>query len=451
MEVTVGDPSDFETELRCAARCVHGRYRVLTLDSATVPNALAALLLDIRDAPASPHIYFDWTEGNPFAQLPALPPVRPRRGRPGHPRGSTRGRARPVSSPARPRRVNTPPRSRGAIVIPLLIRTATTADAEVVTAAFGLALATAFVVSALTRRPLGDGHHVTFDDAALALAARAVRGCQLHLVAIESQTPGSSALYRDNELAQRDLDQSLTNQPVLFLEIDTSGRRTSASRVHVRGIDLAGYHVLRTDGPTTPEAIATIVLELRDTTRSQPHLHFTWPDGESAASPFRCTLLPALTPHRICRCLHSIERDAARTPARPHRRLTAALSSTCRAPARRRSGHRRSSGRQSSGGRSTPGRSAARWQPAGRRPSDLGPQGARVRQAWDVWLDQPPGPRQPRPAAARCRSSRRLPPGAQGRSESGPRHLHARVRPGVRSTGRPWRPATSGAGADPGD
>ena len=162
-------------------------------------------------------------------------------------------------------------------MIPLLIRTATTANAEVVTAAFGLTLATAFAVSALTRRPLGDGHYVTFDNAALALAVRAVCGFQLHLVAIESRKPGSSALYRDNELAQRDLDQS-------------------------RGIDLAGYHVLRTDGPTTPEAIATIMLELRDTTRSQPHLHFTWPDGESAASPFRCTLLPALTPHRICEC-----------------------------------------------------------------------------------------------------------------------------------------------------
>ena len=200
-------------------------------------------------------------------------------------------------------------------MIPLLMRTATTVEAEVATtAAFTLTLVTAFAVSAVTRRPRGDGHDVTFDHAALALALRAVRGCQLHLVAIESRKPGSCALYRDKELAQRDLDQSLTNHPVLFLEIDTFGRRTSARRLHVRGIDLDGYHVLHAEGPTTPEAIAALMLALRDTTGSQTHLHFNWPEGRSAASPFRCTLLPALTPHRICRCLHSVERDAARRP-----------------------------------------------------------------------------------------------------------------------------------------
>jgi hypothetical protein len=37
-------------------------------DSSTVPNALAALLLHIRDRTgANPHIYVEWTEGNPVA------------------------------------------------------------------------------------------------------------------------------------------------------------------------------------------------------------------------------------------------------------------------------------------------------------------------------------------------------------------------------------------------
>ncbi|MCW2836315.1 MAG: putative integral rane protein, partial [Marmoricola sp.] len=44
----------------------HGRYRVLTLESSSVPNALAALLLEVRDLTgAIPHVYFEWTEGGP--------------------------------------------------------------------------------------------------------------------------------------------------------------------------------------------------------------------------------------------------------------------------------------------------------------------------------------------------------------------------------------------------
>ena len=70
VEVTVRDPSDFETALDVRGVVMHNRYRVLTLESATVPNALAALLLHIRDQTgARPHIYFEWTEGNPVANL----------------------------------------------------------------------------------------------------------------------------------------------------------------------------------------------------------------------------------------------------------------------------------------------------------------------------------------------------------------------------------------------
>ncbi|MFE7539598.1 APC family permease [Streptomyces platensis] len=70
VEVTVGDPSEFESELRVRGEVLHGRYRVLCLESSTVSNALAALLLHARDLTGQrPHIYFEWTEGNPFAQF----------------------------------------------------------------------------------------------------------------------------------------------------------------------------------------------------------------------------------------------------------------------------------------------------------------------------------------------------------------------------------------------
>ncbi|MFE2583386.1 amino acid transporter [Streptomyces sp. NPDC059378] len=70
VEVTVTDPSEFEAGLNVRGEVLHNRYRVLTLESASIPNALAALLLHVRDSTGcTPHIYFEWTEGNPFANF----------------------------------------------------------------------------------------------------------------------------------------------------------------------------------------------------------------------------------------------------------------------------------------------------------------------------------------------------------------------------------------------
>jgi hypothetical protein len=70
VEVTVTDPSDFETSLDVHGHSLHGQYRVLTLTSSSVPNALAALLMHTRDhTHVIPHIYFEWTEGNPLINL----------------------------------------------------------------------------------------------------------------------------------------------------------------------------------------------------------------------------------------------------------------------------------------------------------------------------------------------------------------------------------------------
>lgn len=70
VEVTVLDPSEFESGLRVRGEVLHGRYRILTLESSTVANALAALLLHVRDMTGrQPHIYFEWTEGNPMANF----------------------------------------------------------------------------------------------------------------------------------------------------------------------------------------------------------------------------------------------------------------------------------------------------------------------------------------------------------------------------------------------
>ncbi|TIC85728.1 APC family permease [Nocardioides sp. GY 10127] len=70
VEVTVIDPSDFAGSLRVRGEVMHGQWRVLRVEASSVPNALAALTLGARDLTGVvPHIYFEWTEGNPVSQF----------------------------------------------------------------------------------------------------------------------------------------------------------------------------------------------------------------------------------------------------------------------------------------------------------------------------------------------------------------------------------------------
>jgi hypothetical protein len=69
LEVAQGDASEFSGDLRVRGFEV-GRHRILRCQSPAIPNAIAALLLHIRDATGKmPHAYFGWTEGNPIVYV----------------------------------------------------------------------------------------------------------------------------------------------------------------------------------------------------------------------------------------------------------------------------------------------------------------------------------------------------------------------------------------------
>lgn len=69
LEVDVDDPSEFEDVLEVRGVEVAG-HRVLHAQSSTVPNAIAAFLLHLRDITnKEPHCYFGWTQGNPIVYL----------------------------------------------------------------------------------------------------------------------------------------------------------------------------------------------------------------------------------------------------------------------------------------------------------------------------------------------------------------------------------------------
>jgi hypothetical protein len=69
LEVRPGDASEFSDVLTVAGVDIGG-FRVLRCTSPAIPNAIAGLLLNLRDRTNSiPHAYFGWTEGNPIVYL----------------------------------------------------------------------------------------------------------------------------------------------------------------------------------------------------------------------------------------------------------------------------------------------------------------------------------------------------------------------------------------------
>ncbi len=69
LEISVKDSSDFLEDINVVGETSHG-FRVLKVSSSSIPNALAAVALAIRDEYGIvPDIYFEWSDGNPISNM----------------------------------------------------------------------------------------------------------------------------------------------------------------------------------------------------------------------------------------------------------------------------------------------------------------------------------------------------------------------------------------------
>jgi hypothetical protein len=69
------------------------------------------------------------------------------------------------------------------------------------------------------------------------------------------------------------------DQKVLFLEVSPGDVSDFTDVLEVSGVDVGGYKVLRATSPAIPNAIAGLLLFIRDQTRQLPHAYFGWTEG----------------------------------------------------------------------------------------------------------------------------------------------------------------------------
>ena len=66
VEVELSDASEFTMDLLEVRGEKEGQHMVLRCSNSAIPNAIAAILLDIRDRTHKiPHVYFGWTSSHP--------------------------------------------------------------------------------------------------------------------------------------------------------------------------------------------------------------------------------------------------------------------------------------------------------------------------------------------------------------------------------------------------
>jgi hypothetical protein len=90
---------------------------------------------------------------------------------------------------------------------------------------------------------------------------------------------GDASEYQFKEKEKREDNHIPANEPILFFEV-TPGDASEFSRVlKVRGEEVDGFRVLRTESPAVPNAIAAFLLYLRNKTGKLPHVYFGWSEG----------------------------------------------------------------------------------------------------------------------------------------------------------------------------
>ena len=90
---------------------------------------------------------------------------------------------------------------------------------------------------------------------------------------------GDMAEYRFKEHEKRVDNHIPASDPIVFYEVDLSDASDFRGKLKIRGVDVAGYKVLRTEAPAVPNAIAGLLLHLRDKTGKIPHVYFGWSEG----------------------------------------------------------------------------------------------------------------------------------------------------------------------------
>jgi hypothetical protein len=90
---------------------------------------------------------------------------------------------------------------------------------------------------------------------------------------------GDAKEYESKLREARDSHHLPLDERPLFVEVRPGDVSAFSDRLAVSGVDVGGHHVLRATSPAIPNAIAALLLYIRDETGKIPHAYFGWTEG----------------------------------------------------------------------------------------------------------------------------------------------------------------------------
>ncbi|WP_413452390.1 amino acid transporter [Georgenia phoenicis] len=194
---------------------------------------------------------------------------------------------------------------------------------NVVTHPDGIAIAAVFVLGIVLTSLLSRAARtielrvgsITFDDAARRYLADALRHDGTLNVVAKKPERGGPQQYEHKESEQHGLNRLPTRAHELFLEVVVDDPSRFSEDLHVHGVQVAGYRVLRVHSPAAPNAIAGILLALAAATGVRPHCYFAWSEGSPVHHLLRYLFLgQGDTPVLVREIIRRAEPDPERRP-----------------------------------------------------------------------------------------------------------------------------------------
>ncbi|CAA9439400.1 MAG: putative membrane protein [uncultured Rubrobacteraceae bacterium] len=152
---------------------------------------------------------------------------------------------------------------------------------------FGVGIVAISLVSRVSRSTELRQERIEVDETAQGFIDEA--GEHLHLVA-HRRRQGTEEEYARKERQQREDNHIPPDEPILFLEVQVEDASEFEDVLEVRGVEVGPHKVLRAESSVVPNAIAALLLHLRDTTDKTPHCYFGWTEGNPIVYLFRFLL-----------------------------------------------------------------------------------------------------------------------------------------------------------------